>query len=735
LLLGVGLTLLMSVVAHPAALTAQVHTQERSPRIGLVLSGGAARGAAHIGVLKVLEELEIPIDYIAGTSMGAIVGGLYAMGMSTGEIEAVLASLDWNAVFRERPFHHELSLRRKRDDRDFPMKFEIGFTGGGFRLPRGLVSGQRLQMILRTLTLPAACTTDFDRLPIPFRAVAVDIETGDEVVLDQGDLADAIRASMAVPGAFAPVEIDGRLLVDGGVVNNLPVNVARKMGADVVIAVDVSSPLLGRDALGSAIQISSQALGIVMRRASEEQAAHLGAGEVLITPDLGDIGSSSFARATEAVRLGELAAWERAPALRRLRAPSAPPPVRSTPECSRPEPLRIEFLHIENRSRLATRAIERMLRLRAGDVLDVTELQEDLTRVFGLGGFEEVSFRVVEQGGQRGVVIRAIQRSWGPNAFRFGLHLSDEVGESNRYHLLLSYTRLHLNPWGAEARLALQTGQTDRVAAEVFQPLSPGSRFFVMPLVEYRREVFRRYSPAGAVAPYRAERSKAGAMLGVQFGNWGEIGLGMLHNWTHAGPADRASGSSAVTSRQPVLAADATIDRLDEVGFPSRGQALRIQWRRHLQASGGSPPYDRLEITGVNALTRGTHTLLAGVNLGSSLSTELPVHDGFVLGGFLRLSGLPQHRLTGHHLALGRILFLERLSSGFTVVPAGSVRLGLSVEAGGVWTEATEVNLHDLSYAGSLLLGVDTMLGPLHLAYGRAETGESAWYFFLGRTF
>jgi NTE family protein len=245
------------------------------PRICLVLSGGGARGMAHIGVLKVLEQLKIPIDCIAGTSMGAVVGGLYASGMTADRIEAKMRSVDWQEAFRDAPPRQDLAFRRKQDDLNFLVRLPFGLKHGEVLLPRGLIQGQKLQQMLRSQTLPYSDTPSFDDLPTPFRAVATDLGDRQAVVMDKGDLALAMRASMSIPGLFAPVEDQGRLLVDGGLTENLPMEVARAMHADVLIVVDVTFPLQPREQLNTALSISNQMLAILVRKDADRQKATL----------------------------------------------------------------------------------------------------------------------------------------------------------------------------------------------------------------------------------------------------------------------------------------------------------------------------------------------------------------------------------------------------------------------------------------------------------------------------
>src|SRR4051812_184106 len=279
-----------------------------TPRIGLVLSGGGARGLAHVGVLKVLEELRVPVHCVTGTSMGAIVGGSYAAGTRPAELEAFVRRADWNEMFRDSPPRTEISTRRKIDEYKTLFAPEYGVTRRGLVLPKGVIAGVSIEGFFRALTQPAIDTVDFDRLPIPFRAVAADIETGEAVVLSRGSLPRAMRASMSVPGALSPVAIDGRLLVDGGVANNLPIDEARKLCGEVIIAVNISTPPLKREEITSALSVAGQLINFLGKVNVERQLASLGTRDVLIAPQLGDIAAASFERSADAIRIGESAA-------------------------------------------------------------------------------------------------------------------------------------------------------------------------------------------------------------------------------------------------------------------------------------------------------------------------------------------------------------------------------------------------------------------------------------------
>src|SRR5215831_4793442 len=315
--LVVALTAAAAAVAQTPALTAPpANPSERAaastlpanrPRIGLALSGGGARGIAHVGVLKVLDEMRIPISCVTGTSMGAVVGATFAAGRTPEEMQRFVLDVDWDEIFRDKPPRDEIAVRRKTDDYKTLFAPEFGVKEGGLALPKGVLSGVAIESFFRTLSTPASGITDFRKLPIPFRAIATDIETGQEVVLDHGSLAEAMRASMSVPGAMAPVEISGRLLVDGGIANNLPIDQARQLCADVIIAVNISTPPLKRSEITSALSVVGQLINFLGKQTVEQQIKSLSDKDVFIEPDLGDISAGTFDRSADAIRIGEQA--------------------------------------------------------------------------------------------------------------------------------------------------------------------------------------------------------------------------------------------------------------------------------------------------------------------------------------------------------------------------------------------------------------------------------------------
>ncbi|MCM8768290.1 MAG: patatin-like phospholipase family protein, partial [Candidatus Omnitrophica bacterium] len=498
-------------------------------KIGLVLSGGAARGIAHIGVLKVLEELRIPIDCVAGTSMGAIIGGLWASGLTSFEIEQIVLQADWERIFKDRPPRKVLSLRQKQLAQVYPTDFELGYKKGRFYLPRGLIAGQQLIFLLRRLTLPVSQIEDFDRLPIPFRAVATDIVTGKPVVLKSGSLTETMRASMSIPGIFAPVEKGEYLLVDGGIVDNLPVDICREMGAELIIAVDVTSSLQPREKLTSLLAVSSQVIDLMTVLNVEKQIATLDKEkDVLIRPALPGISSLAFSRAKELIALGEKAAREMTESLVRHQV-SPEEYAAYTVRCRTVKSREIipQFVEIEGTGRLSPEMVKRNLTVRPGESLDLNQLQGDINRIYDLGEFELVDFRVEEKNHQEGLVLHMKSKAWGPNYLRFGLYLYDDFGEKNYYGLLVNYTWSQLNRFGAYWENQFGLGKNLVYATEVFLPAGAYRHTFLAPRLELRQSISDIYAGNQALCEHRVTWLRAGLDIGGQLGQYGEVRAGI----------------------------------------------------------------------------------------------------------------------------------------------------------------------------------------------------------------
>jgi len=434
-------------------------------------------------VLKVLEQLHIPIDAIAGTSMGAVVGGLYASGFSPHEIESIMTSLNWQDAFRDRPPREDLTFRRKLEDQNFLVKFPLGIRGSRIQLPKGLIQGQKLNQTLRRLTLPVASVTDFDELPTPFRAVATDLETGDAVIMSAGDLTSAMRASMSAPGVFSPVERDGRLLVDGGIAENVPIDVAREMGVDILIVVDVGTPLLKRDKLSSAPVISNQMLAILIQHNSRAQLAKMTPKDVLIEPALGDTSAFDFGIVERVITTGEIAGHAAESRLTGLSVSAEEYAAYAAQrDHDRQSPPRIDFVKVDDGSGRYSNRLDRLFKDVSGKPLDPDAVARHVTTVYGQGNLEALDYRVVQDDDDRyGLLLAARRNSWGPNYVRFGLSLQDDFQGNSSYNAAARFVLSEITNPGGEWVWDLQVGETSLISTEVYLPISDTSSFFFVP--------------------------------------------------------------------------------------------------------------------------------------------------------------------------------------------------------------------------------------------------------------
>jgi NTE family protein len=732
-----------SVAAPTSAGAPATESAQVRPRICLVLSGGGARGMAHIGVLKVLEELKVPIDCIAGTSMGAVVGGLYASGMTAAQIDATMRSVDWQEAFRDAPPRRDLAFRRKQDDRNFLVRLPLGLKHGKILLPKGFIQGQKLQETLRQLTLPFSNSTDFDSLPTPFRAVATDLETGNAVLLDKGDLSIAMRASISAPGLFAPVETQGRLLVDGGLAENLPIDVARQMHADIVIVSDVSFPLQSRSALDSALSISNQMLAILVRKDTDRQRATLSTSDILIEPILGSTSSTDFTAASSSIAAGEKAArgvFARLDALgvddvayndylvrRAAREPGLPA---------------IKFVRVDEQSKRYEKTIMAEMQPLVGKPLNVDALGERITELYGLGNFETLDYALVDQGqgadAESGIEIRARRKSWGPTYVRFGLDLEDNFQGNSRYNAAARFILTELDNLGGELVTDVQIGSDPKVASEFYQPLNATRTWFIAPSLRIEARDLQIYDRDLAIADYRDREAEAAFDIGRTLGNWGEIRAG--YHRTNGATRVRLGDPNLVEPQynNGELFVKFSYDRLDNLHFPREGSQFTFQWDANRTDLGADSAFDKVQTDWLMSRSLGRNTLLLWASAGSVVSGTIKptaVPNFFSLGGFFNLSGLAPNSLFGPDYAMARAIYFRKIGrggEGFFEFPA---YIGMSLEMGNTWQTRRDMSFGSARKDASLFLAFDTFLGPVYLGSGYDTAGHSAYYLFLGRTF
>ena len=476
----------VTCVAFPALSQAAEFTAvepvKPRPRIGLVLGGGGAKGAAHVGVLGVLDELRIPVDCIIGTSMGALVGGTYASGMSADELETAIRAISWQEAIGRRSLRAQVPMRRKLTGNTYSNSLEFGVRDGRLIAPSGLINTQNVDLTIQYLVGRSRGIADFDRLPIPFRAVATDMQNGEMVVLDRGDLALAMRASMAVPGAFSPVSIDGRILGDGGLTRNVPVDIARQTCADVVIAVAVPNPLPTAAELRSPLTLMARTLDVLIGANERQQLETLGPDDVKIVIEMGDIGSASFDRVSDAIPLGRAAALAHRDALARY-AVSEAEYLAWRESASRPgrEKVTLAAVNLNGLERANPEFIQQTLGLQAGDVVDARQIANRATAVFGLSDFERVAYTLSGDPTQPTLDLHLQEKSWGPHIMRFDLGLHIGTDANTAFTIGGDYLQTWINDLGGEFRGSLHLGRTSGLATSFYQPLDAAHRWFVEP--------------------------------------------------------------------------------------------------------------------------------------------------------------------------------------------------------------------------------------------------------------
>jgi NTE family protein len=706
------------------------------PKLALVLSGGGARGAAHIGVLKVLEEMHIVPDLVVGTSMGSIVGGLYAAGWSPAEIEELLEGIDWNEVFRDRVERDQRTFRRKQDDEPFLIQTKIRFKGLKPYIPGGALGGQSLELLLRSLEMQSAAPTDFDRLPIPYRAVAMDIVTGEPVVIDRGSLATAMRASMSIPGAFPPVQLEGRSLVDGGSAANLPVGIAQQLGAGRIIAVDISSPLTREGEVPDDFFAVYMRLSSILTVANRvEDTRRLGPGDVLIVPELGDITFVSFERAAEAVGLGEQAARAQLDDLRSFAADDTRwrefEAQHRKPAATRPV---IDEVHLVNTSPISDELILAQLDIRPGEPLEHDALRDKLLRLYNLEYFDVIRDRIDEVDGRRVLVIETPAKPHGRNVAQLGVGFVDDFEGDAGYALTVRHQMLAANRRGGEWQNVGQLGDRGIAATSFYQPLDPGMRWFVQPGAFYYRFQQPVWLDGEALSEYVLTETRAQFDVGRVFGNWGELRLAAFYSSndgeTRIGPellGDVSANLAGVSGSFRIDTRNATI-------FPTKGWDVRARYLYSLDSLGSDVKFQQVHLGAQYSFSFGHHTLAPYVEY-SANADRLSPFTSVNLGGLRRLSGLGTNELVGRDLAFARLRYQYRLAR---VDLAGiHVRLyaGATFEAGNVFNEGDPVSWDSLRQGGSVFLGAVTPIGPLYFVYGRTDGGRDRVYFAIGESF
>jgi NTE family protein len=707
------------------------------PRIGLALGGGGARGIAHVRILRQLEALHIPVDCIAGTSAGALVGALYATGSSPQQIEALVLGTEWMSMFSDTLPRRERSLRRKSDDyiQLAPIGIGLGGEGRTVALAAGVSEGEKLIALFERATGGSRVSGRFDDLRIPLRAVATDINTGEPVVLADGSLPMAMRASMSLPGIFRPVVIDGHVLLDGGLSNQVPIDVVRQMGADRVIAVDVGTPLRALDRDASLVDVIGQLSGFLTTRSAQRQLDSLHVGDLLISPDLdGKVATGDFSKAAEALRIGQLAADAATPALRDFAQPievyqrlAAARGARAMPAASVP----IAFIDVVNDTGYADELLLSYLPVRVGEPLDSEAMQAGTLKAYGLGTLASISYELETRDGMTGVVVSAYKKPNGPAYLEAGLTLSNDLEGNHESNLRAGLRFSPLSPYGAEARIALQVGSEPSLTAQYYHPFDLRDRYALLASGGYETRAFNLFDDQGnRTARFRVRR--AGAALGLvrNVSNLLTLRVGVER---FAGDAEVEIGDPdipRVNFDEGALTVEATLDDIDSLYFPRDGLLASAGTYQSRPGLGADTRFGQLDFDAVAAKSFGRHAVQLGLRYHVTSSGTAPVQNLYRLGGRWRLAGFQNNQLTGQAYALGFAGYTYELGK----VVGRSAQAGGTLEYGNAWQHRSDMSLSDGIWNGSLFLGFDSWVGPLIFGMGFREGGENVIFIELGQS-
>ncbi len=725
------LSLLMGIGSQ--AVAQGTEPAHKTPKIALVLSGGGALGLAHVGVIQELERMNLRPDFVVGTSMGSIVGGLYASGLDGAALERVVNEMNWAEIFNPTPERRNLTYRQKTQDADFPVKASLALDGANLILPAGAISDQKLLQQLRYFSAAKGVLKSFNDLPIPFRAVATDIETGKAVVIDHGELPMAMRASMSVPGVFSPITMDGKLLVDGGMAANIPISIARDMGADIVIVVATPSALQDRQKIASALDVLGQSVTLLILSNERAQLATLTPNDVLIMIDPGDINAAAFDRGKDLITAGRKSLMAKTADLNRLLANR---PLRPKTLATAPPTTQIDYIRIQNGSRLADEVIKQKVDDLVGKPADPETINLALDRVFALGQFDRVDYVLERTKEGAGLVVRAENRAPSAGRIRLGLTVANDFRSVSDYTLSFDYRTPALDNYGSELQLQATIGDRSAASAELFKLLEPSQSWFLTGKVKTELRPIGVYSGKGyKLGNYDLTYALASAGAGYQFGGTGELRLEVQRGVGRARASEGTFDAQALKINIGRVRLQGNYESLDNAYFPRTGSKATFNWTQGMKGLGDSNAFQNISGSALTTRTRGDDTLVAAISGGTNLSGTTPADARYRLGGLFSLSGYYLEELSGESFTLGQLVYRHAIDHPILNILGSQLFVGGTVEVGQVWTRRSDVDFSKLQHGGSIYVGADTPLGPMFLAYGQSDRSRRSVYLFIGRPF
>lgn len=725
-------------------------TVQARPKIGLALGGGGAKGAAHIGVLRVLEELNIPIDYIAGTSIGSVVGGMYASGLTVDEIQKIMFETPWAESYSDRIPREDLPWRSKRQGDQFNIPIEVGIENDHLKTPSGLLYGQAATKLLRTAIGEHPNFTSFDDLAIPYRAIATDLASYKAVIIESGNLITAMRASSSVPGVLAPEIIDGLLLVDGGITINLPVKVVRDMGADIIIAVDIGSDLLTKEELTSTFEVIGQLTSFLTSSNAVLQRQLLSEYDYLIKPDIEGLSTTDWSNTSIAFERGKSAANEQSSKLSVLSLDDdSYHDFLTAVQSGRKQLLSrmekpVTHIELEKHSHVSDELILDRVALNTGVVIDSSQVNDLVDRVYSIDEFQRVDAYTELEGDDKVLRIVAEDKSWGPNFLQFGIGWEDDLDNNSDLNFNIAYTLGNLTENGGELRSEVKMGTERSLGAEFYWPLDKRRDFYSSSRYLIRSFEWNHYMKGEPLIPIEQKVQSLAQGLGYNYTQPGFIEIGLTADLGKFNDSIYLGGDINYSTYGGYFKFG--FDTLNSINFPTEGSYLSLSYTLRNEDVDDHEVITKkqgadyivsgvLDLNWKAALRFGNHAVVAKASYFEAF-TEDDNESIYIahLGGFLNLSGYQKNTLTGSKKLFAAGIYQFDLGRSFLSLEEFPLYLGISLEAGNIWQQENTGD-QDFIISNSLYLGTDTSLGPVALGYGRTDDDSETFYFYLGKSF
>jgi NTE family protein len=714
---------------NPVTAGAPAAPQHR-PKIGVALEGGGAMGLAHIGVLRWFEEHHIPLDYVAGTSMGGLVGGFYATGMTPEEMQTLIEGLDWRKILGDRTPYEDLSYRRKEDQRAYPNSLIFGLRNG-LSAPAGLIAGHQIGLLIDQVTLPYYGIASFDDMPVPFRCVATDLVTGQSHVFKDGPLAVALRSTMSIPGVFSPVHEGKAVFVDGGLLNNLPTDVVRQMGAEIVIAVHLERAPAEAKEIRSIFSVLNHSVSVVV---TENEVRSLERADAIVSVSVREFTTVDYAKSGPIMQRGYEAAKAKAPMLEAFALKDADweEYLQTRKTRKRVEAPVPQFVKIEGASPSGEEYAARYFKSFLGKPLDSAKLDDMLTRMTGVGRYDSAGYSLTEENGKPGLLVKVVEKNDAPPMFQPAFEVDGSQSGNVDFTMGTRFTFMDVAGFRSEWRTDLLLGNTYGVQMELYRPFTADSRWFLAPHADASDTTFQIYAKNDPLADYRIYRINIGGDLGYSFGRFSELRIGYevgsLNTKLRLGTPE----IPAVEGRVGQSRLRYVLDHTDDPVIPRRGFSAESNFRwfdRSPGANGGFPSMD-LKLGYFQPITRPA-SLFAEAEGGTTFGTTSTGVPQFFLGGPLRLGAYGQNEFQGNQYYLFRAGYMHDLLTlppfmGKKVYAVGAYELGK------MYGVTIGSNLPNDVAAGFL---AETAVGPFFIGGSVGDSGHRKWFFQLGRVF